>query len=92
MAKVCPKSFTQQSMNLNDLRGVIEEEGGKWIIVEDGKPVFVIVPFRDYIKNSKKVNPTLPFEQKFAVDDGKVLMNMPRELAEEPLKIEDLPV
>lgn len=79
-------------MNFNDLQDIIEEDGGKWIIVENGKPVFVIMPFGDYVKNVKKSNPTLPFEQKFAVNPDKNLMNMPRELAEEPLKIEDLPV
>ena len=86
-------------MNLNDLRGIIEEEGGKWIIVEDGKPVLVIVPFREYLKNGRKMNPSLPLdfvgykpEQKNALNEARMVINMPHELAEEPLKIEDLPV
>ena len=72
-------------MELNEIKNLIEIDGGKFIIVEDGKPVMVVISFEDY-KNrliGKKVNPT------FVRKEPKPL---PKELESEPLKLEDLPL
>ena len=65
-------------MDLNEIRQFIEEEGGKFIIVEDGKPVMVITSFEEYKK--KKINP-----------EKKTKKPVSPESDEEDLKIEDLP-
>lgn len=35
-------------MDLNEIREIIEQDGGKFIIVENGKPVLVIMGFNEY--------------------------------------------
>ncbi len=64
-------------MDLNEIRQFIEEEGGKFIIVENGKPVMVITSFEDY---KKKINP-----------EKKAKKPVSAEPEEDDLKIEDLP-
>ena len=65
-------------MDLNEIKKLIEEEGGKIIIVENGEPVMVVTSFADYTKNKTK-------------PEKKLQKPMPKELAEEDLKIDDLP-
>ena len=65
-------------MDLNEIRQFIEAEGGKFIIVENGRPVMVITSFEDYKK--KKLSP-----------EKKTKKPVPPESEEEDLKIEDLP-
>jgi len=65
-------------MDLNEIRQFIETEGGKFIIVENGRPVMVITSFEDYKK--KKIKP-----------EEKAKKPMSPESEEEDLKIEDLP-
>ncbi len=76
-------------MDLNEIRQFIEEEGGKFIIVENGKPVMVISSFEEYKKrlitpqNNPAKKASLPLRSK---------RTLPKELQEEELKIEDLPL
>jgi len=65
-------------MDLNEIKKIIEAEGGKIIVVEQGKPILVITSFEDYTKNKSK--PEKKNETQATPD-----------LAEEELKIEDLP-
>lgn len=65
-------------MDLNEIKKLIEEDGGKIIIVEHGEPIMVITSFDDYKKNRTK-------------PEKKLQKPMPKELEEENLKIEDLP-
>lgn len=65
-------------MDLNEIKKLIEEDGGKIIIVEHGEPIMVVTSFDDYKKNRTKPEKKLP-------------KPMPKELEEEDLKIEDLP-
>ncbi|RLC35337.1 MAG: hypothetical protein DRZ76_00340 [Candidatus Nealsonbacteria bacterium] len=75
-------------MDLNEIRQFIEEEGGKFIIVEDGKPVMVVVSFEEYKKRiiEKKNSPG-----KKAQSSPASRQVLPKELQEEELKVEDLP-
>ncbi len=68
-------------MDLNEIKKLIEEDGGKIIIVENGKPVMVITSFQDYQNRLKP-------RQK---PEKEIEKPLPQELAEEELKIEDLP-
>jgi len=65
-------------MDLNEIKKMIEEDGGKIIIVENGEPIMVITSFADYTKKK------LPAEKKAE-------KAVSQESAEEDLKIEDLP-
>lgn len=65
-------------MDLNEIKKIIEEEGGKIIIVENDKPVLVITSFKDYGKKKVKL-------------EKKTEKPLPQESNEEDLKIEDLP-
>ena len=72
-------------MDLNEIKQIIEADGGKFIIVENGKPVMVITSFEEYKK-------------KLFVPKGNLLIKkeqkpIPKELQEEEeLKLEDLPL
>jgi len=69
-------------MNLDEIREIIKTDGGKFIIVENGKPVLVITSFEDYKKRirppSKEANP--------GPSQG-----TPESTPEEELTIDDLP-
>ena len=65
-------------MNLDEIKKIIEEDGGKIIIVEQGKPIMVITSFEEYSK--KKAKP-----------EKKAEVSAPQEIPEDELKIEDLP-
>ena len=76
-------------MDFEEIKNLIEIDGGKFIIVEEGKPVMVITSFEDYKKKmiEKIINPANPKKEPFA---GKRVI--PKELESESLKIEDLPL
>ncbi len=69
-------------MDINEIKNLIEIDGGKFIVVENGKPVFVIISFEEYKKKltPKKENPV------------QVVSPTPKELQSEDLKLEDLPL
>jgi len=69
-------------MDLNEIKKLIEEDGGKIIIVENGEPVMVVTSFADYKKGRVKSAPA-PKER--------ASKPLPPELNNEELKIEDLP-
>jgi prevent-host-death family protein len=82
-------------MDLNEISEFIKEDGGKFIIVENGKPSLVIMSFDEYRRKIKKSNPATDFEknpeQKKDSEE-----EMPAELStaptEEDIDIEDLPL
>ena len=41
-------------MDFNEIKNLIQQEGGKIIIVENGKPVMVVLSFEDFKTRSKK--------------------------------------
>ena len=63
-------------MDLDEIKKIIENEEGKVVIVENGKPTIVISKFEENLVGTEK-----PIKKE-----------MPEELKEEELKIEDLPV
>ncbi|MBI2625328.1 MAG: hypothetical protein HYW70_03270 [Candidatus Nealsonbacteria bacterium] len=67
-------------MDLNEIKDIIEVDGGKIIIVENGKPTLVVAGFDEYkVKLNKKES-----KESFGLDN-------PNKKLEE-LTIEDLPV
>lgn len=89
-------------MDLNEIYNLIQAEGGKFIIVENGKPILVVTSFDDYQKRYNKNNESnLAGVDKYQSDQQQKVvfapqkdlpMQLPKELEEEPLKIEDLPI
>jgi len=71
-------------MDLNEIKKLIDEDGGKIIIVENGEPVMVVTSFADYKRGRVKSEP----KPKPKENNPKPL---PAELSGEELKIEDLP-
>ncbi len=71
-------------MDLNEIKKLIEEDGGKIIIVENDEPVLVIISFDDYKRMKAK-----PEKAKERVE--RAPKPLPPELNSEELKIEDLP-
>ena len=67
-------------MDLNEIKQLIESDGGKFIIVENGKPLMVIISFEEYKKKfiNKENNP--------------VKKPISKELQDGELKLEDLPL
>lgn len=76
-------------MDINEIQNLIEIDGGKFIIVEDGKPVMVVISFEEYKKKlfENKINPVKAGQALFASRQA-----MPKELASDALKLEDLPL
>jgi PHD/YefM family antitoxin component YafN of YafNO toxin-antitoxin module len=69
-------------MDLNEIKEIIETDGGKLIIIEQGRPIMVVCSFEEY-KKKLKLNP------------NPNSLNSPapsKESSKEELKIEDLPV
>lgn len=72
-------------MDLSEIKNLIEIDGGKFIIVENGKPAMVVMGFEDYKKQlTEKKNNQAGFR--------KEERPAPKELESEPLKLEDLPL
>ena len=74
-------------MDLNEIKEIIENDGGKFIIVENGNPVMVITSFEDYKKRlrAKKISDSGETNKKNTKEP------LSEELEEDGLKIEDLP-
>ncbi|MFH1575724.1 MAG: type II toxin-antitoxin system prevent-host-death family antitoxin [Candidatus Nealsonbacteria bacterium] len=76
-------------MDLNEIKKLIEEDGGKIIIVENNEPVMVVTSYADYKKCKMKPEPkSKEKESKTQPAGGQAL---PPELSNGELKIEDLP-
>lgn len=54
-------------MDFNELKNLIQQEGGKIIVVENGKPVMVVLSFEDFKARNKKVEPEN--EEELTIDD-----------------------
>jgi len=77
-------------MDLKEIKEIIESEGGKFIIVENDKPAFVIMSFEDFKKRSVKKEGQVE-EKKESFIPQEIVNEIPKELEDEPLKIEDIP-
>ncbi len=91
-------------MDFNEIKNLIMSDGGKFIIVEDGKPVLTVMGFEDYkrlVEKNKKiatqfdfapVNPGVVAESdSFSPEEANV-DNEEQASKDRPIKIEDLPV
>jgi len=70
-------------MDLNEIKKIVKADGGKFIIIENGEPIMVVTSFEEY---KKKLGPS---KNDFEKKDRK---EIPEELKEEELKVEDLPL
>ncbi len=80
-------------MDLEEIKNLMKLDKGKFIIVEEGKPVLVVVSFEDYKKMVG--NPERLFSQQPAPSEksnSEVQDFSSEETDEESLNIEDLPV
>ncbi len=75
-------------MNISEIRQLIENEKGKIIIIEDGKPVMVIMSFEEYLEKVQKEKSGKLFPSPHNEEEEQ---KVPAELEEEDLKVEDLP-
>lgn len=70
-------------MDFNEIKNLIQQEGGKIIVVENGKPVMVVLSFEDFKARGKKAAVQ-------AQDSSRVPPPEPEQ--EEELTIDDLPL
>lgn len=63
-------------MDFTELKKIIDSKESKVVIIENGKPVMVVIGYEDYRK-------------KFSKEEKE--REVPKELIDEPLKVEDLP-
>lgn len=68
-------------MELNEIKKIIEEEGGKIILAQDNGPTLIIMKLEDY-KGRKEIKAEVKNEP---------VSKAPREFETETLKIDDLP-
>jgi PHD/YefM family antitoxin component YafN of YafNO toxin-antitoxin module len=68
-------------MELNEIKKIIEEEGGKIILAQDNGPTLIIMKLEDY-RGKKETKAEIKSEQ---------VSKIPREFEAESLKIDDLP-
>ncbi|MCK4520618.1 hypothetical protein KAT95_01995 [Candidatus Parcubacteria bacterium] len=94
-------------MDLDEIKNLIKIDGGKFIIVENGEPVLMVMSFQDYKKiieenseriSSRQSNPSsiekIPEAQEFNSESDNEYTEAVEKTpqSEESLKIEDLPV
>jgi len=75
------------NMDLNEIKNLIEIDGGKFIIIEDGKPAMVVISFEEYKKRLTEKKSAAP-----PAIIRKEQKAMPKELESEELRLEDLPL
>ena len=68
-------------MELNEIKKIIEEEGGKIILATENGPTLIIMKYEDY-RGKKETKAEVKTEQ---------VSKVPREIEAETLKIDDLP-
>tara|TARA_Y100000310_G_C20698585_1_gene827556 strand:+ start:2928 stop:3137 length:210 start_codon:yes stop_codon:yes gene_type:complete len=69
-------------MDLSEIKRILGKEGGKIVIVEQEKPVMVILSYEDFRDQNQRQSSSLePFEEEPGVPDE-----------QEELTIDDLPV
>lgn len=68
-------------MELNEIKKIIEEEGGKIVLAQENGPTLIIMKLEDY-RGKKEVKSEIKNEP---------AAKIPRELEVEALKIDDLP-
>ena len=57
------------SMDLNELKDIIQREGGKIIIVENGKPQMVVMAFEEWRRQPKSPQEQAPMPTPPPVDE-----------------------
>lgn len=70
-------------MDFNELKNLIQQEGGKIIVVENGKPVMVVLSFEDFKARNKRGAAQAPSQSP---------SEEPQNNNEEELTIDDLPL
>ena len=73
-------------MDFNEIKNLIQQEGGKIIIVENGKPVMVVLSFEDF----KARNPSTRSARSGQASSQVPPLEEPQ--SEEELTIDDLPL
>jgi hypothetical protein len=71
-----------KDMDFEEIKKIMAADGGKFIIIEDGKPIMVIISFEDY---KSKLNPS--FSKKTVASKSKI--EKPDQNRENDLKSED---
>jgi len=77
------KANVDKGMDFEEIKKIIEADGGKFIIIENGKPVMVVTSFKEYKERVLEKRENQPKKERKPV---------PQELKEEELKVEDLPL
>ena len=76
-------------MDLNEIKNLIEIDGGKFIIIENGKAEIVIMSFDEY---KKRLTPSFAPSTSLRATEGREKKPIPKELESEELRLEDLPL
>ncbi len=74
-------------MNFNEIKQLINSNGEKVILVEDGKPTLVLMSFEDY----RKILQVLSKEKKSEIFQNQSSFDQEREEKKKELTLEDLP-
>jgi len=74
-------------MNFNEIKQLINSNGEKVILVEDGKPTLVLMSFEDY----RKILQILSREKKIETFQNQSSFDQGREEKKKELTLEDLP-
>ena len=76
------ESKGRKLMNLNEVKRILGKERGKLVIVENDKPVLVVLSYEDYERAMRHNPQPLPFSQEEGTE----------ETSAEELTIDDLPL
>ncbi len=80
-------------MDLNEIKHIIEKEGGKIIVVENNRPLLVILPYEEYRGRGQSLSPVNRAE--FQRNEPRVpaeSVSQEQETAPRELTIDDLPL
>ncbi len=79
-------------MDINEIKKLIREDGSKIIVTDEKGPAIVILDYQEYkaLKDKKPLKSSETITSEVHKQEP-IKEAMPRELEDEPLKIEDLP-
>ena len=73
------------------IKTILKNKTDKCLIIEDGEPKYVILPFEEYQQLQKNENHSILDESRVQLDEDKVNSEIQEEANASTISIEDLP-
>jgi len=75
----------------SSIKSILKDNKTKCVIIEDGEPKYVILPFEEYQQLQKSENHSILDQSRAQLDEDKVNSEIQEEANASTISIEDLP-